>query len=469
MKLWNDHNLKLCNELTEKYNCLEKAKKHILKLSQATERCFVSVVITDNNGNIEYTNQQFTKNTGYSFEDVVGKNPRILKSGVQPYNFYARLWHTIAAGFEWKGRLCNKKKNGELYWEYQSISPIKDENDNIINFVVFGIDDTEHIKAEKEACKRENLLSKMLEISEEAIISTNEKQQIIFFNLVAEHIFGYKADEVIGRHVDILIPERLRSIYNKILDSFAVSDINIKHLSKIDDQLFCIKRDGGEFPVEGSVAKLKEDSRTIFTIALRDITDQKKLQEKALKGEKAEERVKELYKLAIYDGLTGLFNKRHFVEMSEYVLNSAARHKEKACAIMLDIDHFKSVNDTYGHIVGDEVLKSAATIMKKNLRKTDIIGRYGGEEFSILLNKSNQNGAYIVAEKLRKDIENNIFNTNKGSLKITISLGISEFNSQKHKGLSELLQTADVALYTAKNSGRNQTSSYTPILQTSTF
>ncbi|MBI4388631.1 MAG: PAS domain S-box protein [Nitrospinae bacterium] len=119
------------------------------KLARAVEQSPSSVVITDVWGRIEYVNPSFEAASGYSFEEVIGKNPRILKSGVHPPRFYARLWETVLAGNEWRGEFCNRKKDGELIWEIESISPLRDAEGKITHFVAVKIDDTGRKRAEE--------------------------------------------------------------------------------------------------------------------------------------------------------------------------------------------------------------------------------------------------------------------------------------------------------------------------------
>lgn len=120
----------------------QRAGKKLKLLSRAVEQSLSSVMITDSRGVIEYVNPSFTKYTGYSFEEAVGKRPSILKSGRHSPEFYADLWATILSGKEWKSEVCNRRKNGDLYWEHQSISPMLDERGDIVNFISFKLDDT---------------------------------------------------------------------------------------------------------------------------------------------------------------------------------------------------------------------------------------------------------------------------------------------------------------------------------------
>lgn len=153
---------------------------------------------------------------------------------------------------------------------------------------------------------------------------------------------------------------------------------------------------------------------------------------------------------AIRDGLTGLYNHKYMFDTLKQFEELALRYHKHFSVIMLDIDHFKQINDTYGHSVGDEVLKELASAIKCSVRKADVVGRYGGEEFILLLYHTALEEAYIVAEKLRVQAQNMVFST---GIKITVSLGVSEYKAEDHS----VVERADQLLYVAKNSGRNRT------------
>lgn len=166
-----------------------------------------------------------------------------------------------------------------------------------------------------------------------------------------------------------------------------------------------------------------------------------------------------LKKLSNIDPLTNLYNRRYFGEVSKKLLNLALRNNQNICIAILDIDFFKKINDTYGHNVGDEVLKLITKNMNKYIRKSDVLARIGGEEFAILLNNTNEENAFLLAEKIRIAIENlNYINNNK-EIKTTISLGISQL-TQEDYDLDSIIIRADKALYEAKNTGRNKSVIY---------
>lgn len=172
----------------------------------------------------------------------------------------------------------------------------------------------------------------------------------------------------------------------------------------------------------------------------------------------------ELVRMAHTDVLTGLHNRRHFIELSEMELSRAARHGSPLSVLMLDIDHFKRVNDTHGHQVGDTVLQLLATLCREQLRDLDVIGRLGGEEFAVTMPNANHAQAIQAAERLRQAIEAAHLPLPQGlSVRFTVSIGVTTLSNGLPHGLNKLdslLAQADQALYEAKNKGRNQVRSF---------
>ncbi len=168
----------------------------------------------------------------------------------------------------------------------------------------------------------------------------------------------------------------------------------------------------------------------------------------------------QLEHLSQTDRLTQLFNRGHWEECLRKEFDRARRTKEPHTLVIFDIDHFKKVNDTYGHQAGDEVIRIAAKILKECHRNIDISGRYGGEEFVVLLIDSNAEGATYFAERLRKRIEEITVVHEGQEIKFTISLGIAELNLNI-KDPNHWIECADLALYHSKHNGRNQSTVYT--------
>ena len=166
---------------------------------------------------------------------------------------------------------------------------------------------------------------------------------------------------------------------------------------------------------------------------------------------------KKLKELASTDPMTRLYNRRFFTTMASHSLDLAKRNKKTLSLVMIDIDKFKNVNDTYGHQVGDDVIIHLANVFLENKRDSDIVCRYGGEEFVILFPNTSIEGAKKVAEKIREKVEASTINlaANK-SLKYTISLGVAQVEVESEINIEQALKRADDALYEAKESGRNR-------------
>ncbi len=175
-------------------------------------------------------------------------------------------------------------------------------------------------------------------------------------------------------------------------------------------------------------------------------------QTKALKA--AEE---ELKQQANHDYLTDLYNRRYFQQISQDLINIAKREAIKLSIIMLDIDKFKMVNDTYGHSAGDQVLKHLALVLTEHTRKSDIVARIGGEEFAVLLLNSDKNSAAVIAEKLRETVDGqSVPIDGETHISFTVSLGVASVDVENESNIDTALNRSDTALYRAKTSGRNK-------------
>ncbi len=163
-----------------------------------------------------------------------------------------------------------------------------------------------------------------------------------------------------------------------------------------------------------------------------------------------------LYRMATLDRMTGLFVHHYFQERLIEEIKRSERTGTPLTLLMADLDHFKNVNDTYGHQQGDIILKGTASIIHQNIRGFDIASRYGGEEFAIILTQTDISTAYTIAERLRKKIEDAVYKNGRKDIKVTISIGLAQFNHDKDKNAIDLIKRADKVLYEAKAQGRNR-------------
>ncbi len=303
----NDKKFSKCEDIIEN----EEEKK---KLIEAIEQAAVTIIMTDKDGNIEYANPAFEKISGYSLKEVIGINPRILKSGLTPEGVFKDMWKNITIGKDWAGELINKRKDGTIYYEEARITPIIDKDGNIINYLA------------------------------------------------------------------------------------------VKH----------------------------------------DISHRKYLEEK-------------LKQTSIRDPLTNLYNRRLVFERLSQLIELNKRKENVFSLVIIDLDFFKKVNDTYGHQAGDYILKEFAEILTSCIRTDDVLGRYGGEEFILILQGVKKQSSARIMERILKKVRETTFNYEGKEIKITFSCGICDSSELDKDILSAetIVCETDKRLYKAKATGRN--------------
>ncbi len=212
------------------------------------------------------------------------------------------------------------------------------------------------------------------------------------------------------------------------------------------------------------VKKIELLARVKTALKLKEEMDRRKKREQELKelAEKLEVANERLKRLSSLDGLTGIANRRIFDETLQREWNRAIREQSVISLIMLDVDNFKLYNDTYGHLMGDECLKSVASVIAERLKRSvDLPARYGGEEFACILPGTEKDGAFYVAESIRESVKNQKIPHKKSTKKIvTVSIGVATTIPKKNTNPIELINKADSALYKAKSTGRDKTCVY---------
>ncbi|MBK9603594.1 MAG: PAS domain S-box protein [Anaerolineales bacterium] len=237
--------------------------------------------------------------------------------------------------------------------------------------------------------------------------------------------------------------------------------------SIFDIEMRVITEDGNTIWTTVSAAPLPFQHEKAVVVTA-DITERKRAEEKLTqmyqiieeKNRELEQALDREHHLARTDGLTGAKNYRHFFEIATYEIAMANRYLHPLSIILFDIDKFKKFNDTFGHQLGDEMLKHVVQIAKKRLRETDVLSRYGGEEFVVVLPNTTSKDAFAVAEDIRKHIASSFLGHKEERKNVTISIGIAETLPNEKNGLEKLVRLADKALYVAKKAGRNQSVIY---------
>ena len=253
------------------------AEEQVLLLSRAVEKSPATIMITDENGNIEYVNNKFTELTGYSFDEVRGKKPSLLKSGEMSQEEYKILWDTIQSGKEWRGEFHNRKKSGELYWESAVIGPVK-------NGRTFFLAVKEDITSRKQNEEKLRLLSDALKSVSDCVSITNIDDKIIFVNEAFVKTYGYPEQELIGKNISMVRSNPNNKNYDNILNTTLKGNWHGELLQK--------RKDGTEFPVYLSASPVTNNKKeTIALIGVaRDITEQQKLSNELITAkEKAEQ------------------------------------------------------------------------------------------------------------------------------------------------------------------------------------
>ena len=269
-------------------------------------------------------------------------------------------------------------------------------------------------------------LTTIIHGAREAIIVTDATDQIVLVNPAATELLGKSPERIVAEG------------FLNILDQPALMQHWLDGPSPQLGPHTCVHNDR-VFSVHASRIHDTKGRLVGSAALLRDISEEKRLEA-------------ELRRLSNTDGLTSLFNRRHLDESLERELDRARRYHLPLSVLMFDIDHFKKFNDTHGHDQGDRVLQAVATTMRGALRNQDYPCRYGGEEFVAILPNTSKAGAYSLAERLRRDIERLVVD----GLRVTISIGVSEFPDLDVEDQAALINAADEAMYEAKRAGRNR-------------
>ncbi|AWK88272.1 GGDEF domain-containing response regulator [Azospirillum thermophilum] len=296
-------------------------------------------------------------------------------------------------------------------------------------------------RLEEELRLSEERLAGIIELAQDAILTTDGNLTITLFNPAAERLFGYRSEEIVGRPLSLLIPERFRRGHDRAIGDFAVAPVSTRAMAD-RNEVMGLTFDGREFPAEISIAKLHHPQGMLYTAVVRDISERKRVEA-------------ELRRMATTDPLTGLWNRRRFLELAEGELARLRRYGRPVSVLMLDIDHFKSINDGYGHAAGDEALCRVAELCRLELRDTDHLGRLGGEEFAIALPETGLGRAVEVADRLRQHLAAMEVQTDGTFLRLTVSIGVAACRLED-VSIDRALGRADRALYDAKHRGRNR-------------
>jgi len=409
---------------------IQKRKESEEKFNNISEVTLIGVFIYKNN--FVYANKAFEKMTGYSFEEL---------KKISPWKLFEKDMQKSLK------KMIAKRLQGEKYFkEYSEIKVIKKGGETRLmriavetimhegDFAGAGsiVDITEIVKQKEKV----SLLAKALEKTDNLVLITDVNGIISYVNDSWVRLSGFTKEELLGEKPNIFSAHsKDEASYTKMWDSILSGE-------NYHDVIMDKNKNGEPYYVDFNITPIfgKEERVEHFVFTGADVSSRIRIENK-------------LKQLATIDTLTKVYNRYKINEIIDHQIARSKRYDEVFSLLMFDIDYFKKVNDTYGHYVGDLVLKKLSELIQRNIREVDSFGRWGGEEFMLLLHKASREEAVFIAEKLRKLVKNyNIDNL----YKITISIGVTTFS--KYDTKETLLEKADNALYKSKEDGRNRVS-----------
>ncbi len=413
------------------------------------------VSLTDRSGVISYVNKKFCTISGFSSEQLIGKDHGILKSSEHTPEFYAELWATITRGETWQGEVCKRRQDGSLYWVAETITSFLDSNNAPYQYASIATDIT-HVKLAEAALREsearnlrllktqnETDRQELLDRVTDAFVSIDKDWHYIYLNKAAGEMLGREPKSLIGKHIWTEFPEGVGQKFYHV------------YIKSMEDQQPTYLEEYYPQYDKWFESRIYPSPKGL-TIYFQDITARKQAEKK-------------IEHLAYFDTLTGLPNRTLLKDRLHQVLSVTQRKQNHGALIYIDLDHFKTLNDTRGHDHGDLFLKEVAVRLSSSLRESDTAARLGGDEFVVVLADlaEDRHGAtaqaQVVGEKLLKLLNQNI---DLGGQRYsgTVSIGIAMFGEA---GITtdDLLRWADMAMYQAKAAQRNTLRFFDPSMQ----
>lgn len=416
------------------------------------ELSFDLLAVLDLSGKFKHINRAFTKSLGWTREDLAKKSfwdIVVPSDQLDSSNILRNLSKGHPLIFIDGQIQCQNGGVRFLRW-----SAYPDQEEQTISLI---IRETKTSEAEQE-------IFKLAVDSSPTVVLLIADGEIRYANLLSERVFGYWQNELIGKQVEILVPNHLQNAHQAIRNSYDQQPY--LRLMGTDIEFIAQRKDGSEFPVDIGLNPVRTAEGLVVVCSVIDITRRKAAKTgytekiRQLEGE-----ISALDKLSLTDELTAVNNRRALFKQLELHYRIAQKETQPISFILLDIDDFKYYNDALGHIAGDEVLKTIAEIMVKSVRRTEIVARYGGEEFGMILPNADANEARLLAERLRKMIEEFKWPHQN----ITVSIGTATIFPKTSQAISpddinNFIIMADRALYFSKRSGKNKVTHFNDLV-----
>lgn len=418
--------------------CLQENMERYRALVETT-RDFIWEL--DANGVYTYCSPQVQEMLGYEPQALIGKTPFSLmppNEAERMAGIFADLVRRRAPIMALENR--NLRQDGrEIVLETRGM-PIFDELGKLVGYRGIDRDITERKQTERYLRESEQRFRELIEhLPNTPIQGYDQSRRVIYWNEASAKVYGYRAEEALGRQLeDLIIPDAMRAEVVEAVRAWHEEGREIPA-----GELWLKRKDGSLVPVFSSHVMLRKDTDNpeMFCIDI-DLTEQKRAQQ-------------ELERMARYDWLTDLPNRHLFEREMEKRIVEAERFGQRFAVLFIDLDRFKQVNDTWGHEYGDLLLRQVAERLKVIIRRYDVLARFGGDEFILILSPlGDDREAATLAEKILHEFERR-FDLNGHSASVGASIGISRFPDDGRSG-GELLQNADIAMYRAKKQGCNR-------------
>jgi len=431
----------------------QQAEVRLQLLESAVVNANDAIVIMDvGNSDISdpaiiYVNEAFTQMTGYRPQEIIGQTPSCLRGPDSDGAQVAKIRRAFSRIEPLRLELINYRQDGSTYWVELNSVPVADELGKVTHWVSVQRDISDRKRMEQAFFEEKELAQVTLQSIGDAVIATDSNGCISTLNPVAEQLTGWSTSEAKG------LP--LASVLRIVDETTRMPIENIAEIALYEGRIvdqgnnsLLIARHNREFAIDHCVAPIHASNGQIVgaVVVFRDVTQ-------------VRTQARQLTWQATHDPLTQLVNRREFEYQLEHALHSAQGYGEEHVMLYLDLDRFKIVNDTAGHVAGDELLRQVSQLFKSNIRKTDILARIGGDEFAVLLYNCPPEQGLDVAKLLLQSIQKFRFGWQDKTFSIGVSIGLVAINP-KTASTSAVLSAADLACYAAKNKGRNRVQVY---------
>jgi diguanylate cyclase (GGDEF)-like protein/PAS domain S-box-containing protein len=434
----------IISRILSKHNRSEAALK---KQSAAIESSMDGIAIYNAEGEYVYVNHAYAVINGYAMpEELIGKTFRLAYSDEEIQRIEQIHFPALKKNYRWQGELIAKRKNGSTYFQEASVTMLEDGGR-----VCIIRDITWRKRSEERLRRSERFLNMIFDSIRDPFCVIDGEFRVIRANAAYAALKNVRAADLIGRKCHETLENSESVCEGCIVDkSFQSADPCAKE-KKV------VLKSGASTWVEIYTYPIIDDDGKVTHVMeyTRDITERKKVEEeKKLLIERLEY-------LSRTDSLTGLMNRRALTDSFLYEIDRAARYGSELSIILCDIDNFKEINDAWGHDMGDRTLQAVSATLKTILRKADIVGRHGGDEFLLILPETSVKGAEGLANKLLAAVRDTDLRSRDGKrIGITISIGVACLEIGRDN-MDTFIKRADDAMYASKQAGRDRVSTVT--------